>query len=107
MGAKAGLERVAGEGELADGERKRIEIDGRWIVLFRVGELYYAIDDLCTHDGGPLGEGPLAGKEVTCPRHGARFDVTTGAALSMPAFEPIPVHEVVLEDGSVFIRVTD
>ena len=53
---------------------------------------FYAIDDVCTHDGGPLAEGELSGCEIMCPRHGARFDVRTGKALCMPAFEPVAVH---------------
>jgi 3-phenylpropionate/trans-cinnamate dioxygenase ferredoxin subunit len=60
---------------------------------------------LCTHDGGPLAEGELSDHVITCPRHGARFDIRTGKALSFPATQPTPVHEVKVEGGDVFVRL--
>ena len=61
---------------------------------------FYAIEDVCTHDGGPLGEGEAGWlRSSICPRHGARFDVRTGAALKMPAVEPAPTYEVKVEGG--------
>jgi 3-phenylpropionate/trans-cinnamate dioxygenase ferredoxin subunit len=64
------------------------------------GELY-AIDDLCTHDGGSLDQGQLEGDEIECPRHGARFNVTSGEAIQLPAFEPVETHAVRLEGDDV------
>ena len=93
--------------ELSPGGKKLLDIDGRAIALFNVDGTFYAIDDMCTHDGGPLAEGELRGCEIECPRHGARFDVRTGAALCMPAFEPVTTHEVKVEDGAVFVRVNE
>ena len=90
--------KVANRDELAPGGRKVVEMAGRAIGLFRVGGDFYAIDDVCTHDGGPLVEGELHGCEIECPRHGARFDVKTGRALSMPAIEPVTAHAVELRD---------
>jgi 3-phenylpropionate/trans-cinnamate dioxygenase ferredoxin subunit len=99
--------RVASGVELPVGGRKLLEIDGRAIALFNADGSYYAIDDVCTHDGGPLADGQLNGCEIECPRHGARFDVRSGAALCMPAFEPVKTHEVKVEGDSVFVRVNE
>ncbi len=99
--------KVAGASELPPGGKKLLDLDGRAVALFNVGGTFYAIDDVCTHDGGPLAEGELHGCEIECPRHGARFDVRTGAALCMPAFEPVRTHEVRIEDGAVFLRVNE
>ena len=99
--------RVALSTELPPGGKKLLDLDGRAVALFNVGGTFYAIDDVCTHDGGPLAEGELHGCEIECPRHGARFDVRTGAALCMPAFEPVTTHEVKIENGVVFVRVNE
>jgi 3-phenylpropionate/trans-cinnamate dioxygenase ferredoxin subunit len=66
---------------------------------------FYAIDDLCTHDGGSLDQGELDGEEIECPRHGARFDVRTGAAVQLPAFEPVETHEVRVLDDAIEVGV--
>ncbi len=99
--------KVATSDELPPGGKKLIEVDGRAIALFRVGNDYYAIDDVCTHDGGPLAEGELSGCEITCPRHGARFDVITGRALSMPAIEPVAVHGVLVRGDDIYVAIGD
>jgi 3-phenylpropionate/trans-cinnamate dioxygenase ferredoxin component len=85
------------------------------VAVFRIGDHevavcnvdgeFYAIDDLCTHDGGSLDQGELEGSEIECPRHGARFDVRTGAAIQLPAFEPVETHEVRLEGDTVQVGV--
>ena len=93
--------------ELLPGGKKLLDIDGRAVALFNVDGTFYAIDDVCTHDGGPLAEGELEGCEIACPRHGARFDVRTGAVLCMPAFEPVKAHEVRLENGVVCVRLRE
>ena len=93
--------------ELSPGGKKLLDIDGRAVALFNVDGTFYAIDDVCTHDGGPLAEGQLRGCEIECPRHGARFDVRSGAALCMPAFEPVTTHDVKVEDSAVFVRVNE
>jgi len=82
-------------------------VDGRAIALFNVGGTFYAIDDVCTHDGGPLAEGDLVGNEIECPRHGARFDVRTGKPLCMPAIEPVTTHQVVVKGDEVFLVIQD
>jgi nitrite reductase/ring-hydroxylating ferredoxin subunit len=71
--------------ELPPGKGKQVTINGKQVALFNVGGTFYAIEDTCCHRGAPLWEGELNGKVVTCPWHGAEFDVTTGAHLSPPA----------------------
>jgi 3-phenylpropionate/trans-cinnamate dioxygenase ferredoxin subunit len=99
--------KVASASEIPTGGKKLLDIEGRAIALFNVDGTFYAIDDVCTHDGGPLAEGELRGCEIECPRHGARFDVRTGAALCMPAFEPVKVHDVRVVGDVIEIRLNE
>ena len=99
--------KVADNSELAPGEKKLVEVAGRAIALFNVEGTLYAIDDVCTHDGGPLADGTLIGCEIECPRHGARFDVRTGKPLCMPAIEPVASHQVVVQGNEVFLLIQD
>lgn len=100
-----GYVHAANPGEIAPGGKKLLDVAGRAVALFHVDGAYYAIDDVCTHDGGPLAEGELLGCEVMCPRHGARFDVRTGKALCMPAFESVSTHEVRVDEDGIHIAV--
>ena len=78
-------------------------VDGFPLALARAGGRLYAVEDRCSHDDGPLGEGRIEGCEVVCPRHGARFDLRDGRPTRMPAATPIlsvPVRE---EDGKVLV----
>jgi 3-phenylpropionate/trans-cinnamate dioxygenase ferredoxin subunit len=93
--------------ELPPGGKILLEIDGRAIALFNVDGTFYAIDDVCTHDGGPLAEGDLVGCSIQCPRHGARFDVRTGKPLCMPAVEPVATHQVEVRGDELFVVVQD
>jgi 3-phenylpropionate/trans-cinnamate dioxygenase ferredoxin subunit len=95
--------KVASLGELPPGGKKLLDLDGRAVALFNVEGVYYAIDDVCTHDGGPLAEGELEGTEIRCPRHGARFDVRTGKALSFPAFEPVETLTVEVRGDEIYL----
>ena len=97
--------RVATVGELPDPGATVVEVDGDLIALFHVEGAYHALDDVCTHDGGPLASGELTGHKVACPRHGAKFDIRTGAALSMPAVRATRAHDVKVEDGGVWVRL--
>ena len=97
--------RVAGRAELLPGGKKLVDLDGRAIAVFNVEGRYYAIDDVCTHDGGPLAEGELEGAEIRCPRHGARFDVRTGKALSFPAIEPVDTHPVEIRGDDIYVAL--
>ena len=85
---------VASLNDLPPGERLFVEIDQNSIVVFNIAGQYYAIDDVCSHDGGPVGDGELDGMEIICPRHGARFDIRTGRVLSLPAVEDISAYPV-------------
>jgi len=99
--------KVANCQEVPPGAKKLVDVDGRAIALFNIGGTFYAIDDVCTHDGGPLAEGELSGCEIECPRHGARFDVRTGKPLCMPAIEPVTTHKVVVQGEGVFVVVQE
>ena len=96
--------KVAAVTEIPSGTKKIVEVAGVLVVVINVDGEFYAVEDVCTHDGGPLGEGNLEGCQLVCPRHGARFDVRTGAALTMPAFEPAPTYEVRVQDGAVLVE---
>jgi 3-phenylpropionate/trans-cinnamate dioxygenase ferredoxin subunit len=85
---------VARVGEIPEGGVKIARIEDQELAIFHVDGAYHAIEDVCTHDGGPLAEGTLEGRVIECPRHGARFDVTTGAVLSPPAVAPVPRYDV-------------
>jgi 3-phenylpropionate/trans-cinnamate dioxygenase ferredoxin subunit len=93
--------------DVPDPGKTVVEVGDRLVGLFHVAGSFYAIDDLCTHDGGPLAEGDLKGHTIICPRHGARFDIRTGVALSMPATRATAAHEVKIEGGEVWIRIKD
>ena len=84
---KAGFVKVAQHGDLAPGQVKAVAVNGMQIALCNVDGVYYAIDDTCPHRSASLAEGDLIGKEITCPLHGAIFDVTTGEVLEGPAGE--------------------
>ena len=98
---------VADVADVSDPGKILVEVDGEMIALFHVGGSFYAIDDVCTHDGGPLVDGELQDYTIACPRHGAKFDIRTGAALSMPAIRPTLAHDVKVENGSVSVRIRE
>lgn len=97
---------VATVNEIPDSGKLLVELEEHLVVVFRVEGEYYCIDDICTHDGGPLGEGELAGCEIACPRHGAKFDVRTGKALTMPATQNTKSHEVKVEGEQILVRLS-
>ena len=99
--------KVATRDELPEGSHKLIDIDGAPIAVFHAQGAFYAIDDICTHDAGPLVEGHIEGCVVECPRHGARFDIRTGKALCMPAFEPVRTHRVETRGDEIWVAVED
>jgi 3-phenylpropionate/trans-cinnamate dioxygenase ferredoxin subunit len=94
---------VALRQELPEGARLRLVIDRQGIALFNLAGGLYAIADVCSHDDGPLADGPLDGREIECPRHGARFDLASGKALSLPAVVDIPAYPVRLVGDEVQI----
>jgi 3-phenylpropionate/trans-cinnamate dioxygenase ferredoxin subunit len=100
----ADFEKVATVDEIPPGGRKSIVVDETPALLIRAGDNFYAIDDVCTHDGQAMTNGPIHGVEITCPRHGARFDIRTGQPLCMPATEPIATYEVQVREGAVYVK---
>lgn len=96
--------RVGAASELVPGSWQVVDVDGARIAVVNVDGSFHAIEDVCTHDGGELTGGQLCGYEITCPRHGARFDVRTGAALCAPAYEATAVFPIRIEDGEVYVR---
>jgi 3-phenylpropionate/trans-cinnamate dioxygenase ferredoxin subunit len=96
---------VAEAAEVGNGDRLFIQIDNLDLVVFHIAGEYFAIGDVCSHDGGPVGEGEVSGSEVACPRHGARFDLRTGKALSLPAIVDIPAYPVRIVDGQLEVGI--
>jgi 3-phenylpropionate/trans-cinnamate dioxygenase ferredoxin subunit len=97
--------RVAKLSEIAPGTTRRVVVDSLEVLLCNVDGKVYAIEDVCTHDGGPLDQGELEGERVVCPRHGATFDVRTGDVLTLPAVVPVMTFEVQVEGDDVFVDV--
>lgn len=97
--------RVASTRDVPPGERLIFEVDGEYLALFNVDGQYYCIADVCTHDGGPVAEGYLDGYAIECPRHGARFDIRTGAVLSFPAVTPVSAYEVKVDGEDLYVHV--
>lgn len=95
---------VAPVDALAPGSYRVVYDEDVAIAVFNLDGSYYAIEDVCTHDGGELTGGCIEGCEIVCPRHGARFDIRTGEALTAPAYEPTAVFPVRVEDGVVYTR---
>ncbi len=93
--------------DIPPGGRVSIVVDDLPALLLRIGDELFAIEDVCTHDGQPLTDGPVTDCQITCPRHGARFDLRTGQPLCMPATEPIQVFAVDVRDGEIFVRPED
>jgi nitrite reductase/ring-hydroxylating ferredoxin subunit len=98
------LVEVAKVGELEPGEGKLVEVDGKEIALFHCESGYYAIDNECTHVGGPLCEGDIDGDTVTCPWHGAEFDLKSGEVLAPPAEEGVNTYKVHVDGDSIKIE---
>ncbi len=97
--------KVATTGDIPPGQVRSYPVNGKQIALCNVEGTFYAIDDICTHDGGELGEGELLGDQIECPRHGARFDVKTGRALTLPAVVPIESYPVQVEGDEIKVQV--
>lgn len=96
--------KVCATSELLPGEYKVVYDGDTPIAVFNIDGELYAIEDVCTHDGGELTGGELRGYEIECPRHGAKFDVRSGAVLCPPAYEPTARFPVKAEDGAIFTR---
>ncbi len=96
--------RVAPLADFPSGTRRVLDVDGARVAVFHLEAGFFAIEDVCTHDGGELASGELEGWEIACPRHGARFDLRTGAVTAPPAYEPVAVLPTRVADGWVEVR---
>ena len=99
------LVKIANLSDLPAGGRLSLIVDELPALLLRIGDDLYCIEDVCTHDGQTLTDGPVADCAITCPRHGARFDLKTGKALCMPATEPVRTFPVTVRGDEIFVDV--
>lgn len=97
--------RVVEADRVPQGAGMRVDIGEHRLALFRIGSDVYAIGDRCSHAEASLSEGEVFDTEVECPRHGSAFDLTTGEALALPATSPVPVYDVKVEDGVVYVSI--
>jgi 3-phenylpropionate/trans-cinnamate dioxygenase ferredoxin subunit len=93
--------------EVPVGTVKSVQVGGKLLLICHTASGFYAVDDTCTHDDGPLGEGWLEGDAIECPRHGAKFDVKTGKVLCLPAAVPINSYPVRVEGDEVHVNVSE
>ena len=97
--------KAARVGDVPEGHAITVEVNDQDIALCNVDGEFYAVANVCTHDGGPLGSGHLYGDQIECPRHGARFEVKTGAVKSLPAIVPIETYEVKVVGDEILVDV--
>lgn len=97
--------RVCGVNDIANGMVGYAEVDGLRLAICHQDGQFYAIDDVCTHDGGPLDQGELRGFNIECPRHGAKFDIRTGRVTALPAIIPIGTYDVTVDGDDVMVDV--
>jgi 3-phenylpropionate/trans-cinnamate dioxygenase ferredoxin subunit len=95
---------VIAETALAEGENVVVDIDGTDVALFNIKGHFYAIEDVCSHDGAEIASGQIEGDQIICPRHGARFCIKTGYVKSPPAYEAINCFPVRVENNIVQVR---
>lgn len=93
--------------ELPRGRGVRVSVGEHRIAMFRIEDDVYAIGDRCSHAEASLSEGEVWDLTVECPRHGSEFDLRTGEPGALPATVPVPVYEVSIEDGTVFLELED
>ena len=101
----AGFVTVANASEIPVGQFKQVVIEGKGLLICHTAEGFYAVENTCTHDDGPLEDGWLEDNAIECPRHGARFDVTTGKVLCLPAAVPIRSYPVRVEGEEIKVDV--
>jgi nitrite reductase/ring-hydroxylating ferredoxin subunit len=99
--------KIARVDDVPPGEARQFHVEDRPVALCNVDGEFYAFEDICTHQFAHLTEGGLEGDKIKCPLHGARFDVKTGRPTSLPAVKPVPLHEVKVEDGAVYVSLNE
>ena len=93
------MEQVVAVDQLSPGKPLSVFVDDIPALAIRIHDQFFVIEDVCSHDGQPLTEGPIHDCSIVCPRHGAKFDLKTGEALCMPATRPIRTFQVEIRDG--------
>jgi 3-phenylpropionate/trans-cinnamate dioxygenase ferredoxin component len=101
------LKRVAGTSDVPLGDMKQFEFGHARIVIAHTADGFFAVADECTHDSAPISDGEIDGCEVVCMRHGARFDLKTGAVTGPPAIVPVDTYEVVIDGDDILVRLND
>ena len=96
---------IYNKNELKPGQSAQVGVEEKILALFNLDGKFYAIDDTCTHAGASLAEGTVSGSVVTCPWHGATFDITTGAVLSEPAYEGVKAYKIKVEGNEVLVEI--
>ena len=97
--------KVANSADIPPGQVKVVQAKSQRLALANVGGEYFAIQDLCTHDDGPLGEGEVVDQAVECPRHGARFDLKTGQPVTLPAVIPVKTFQVKTAGNDILVEI--
>ena len=98
---------VGGAADLSEAAPLSVEIDGHAVVVVRCGNELYAVEDRCTHDGEALDGAEVESCQIICPRHGARFCLRTGEALTPPAYEPLRTYAAREENGRLLVEQSD
>ncbi len=99
--------KICRDDEIADGEIRQARVGDSSILLARYDGRLYALDDFCSHDGAALGDGDIVDGQIQCPRHGARFDLKTGAATQMPAVVGIETFDVKIDNGDIYVAIEE
>ena len=94
---------VASTDEIPSGQRLLLDVGEISLAVFNIAGTYFAIADICSHDGGPLAEGEIDGASIECPRHGGAFELATGRATRPPAVEDIPAYPVRVEGDQILV----
>lgn len=100
-----GFTKLARVQDIPEGEARTFDFEDESIALCHVDGKIYAINNVCSHDDGPLGSGCLKGFEIECPRHGARFDIRTGAVTAMPAAVGVDTFETVVDGDDIYVKL--
>ena len=103
----AGFRKIATVDEISEGTLKSFEVDHQKLVVAHTVDGFYAVADECTHDMAPISDGEIAGNEVVCPRHHARFDLSTGAVKAPPAIVPIDTLELKIDGNDILVRIDE
>ena len=97
--------KIASANEIAPGQARLVNVKGKEIALFNIEGTFFALENACTHEEGPLSEGDVEGYEVTCPWHGARFDIRTGAVLCAPAYDDVARYNVRIMGTDIEVEI--